>query len=182
VVIADPWRPFIQDEIDALVTYVSRGGRLLILLDSRNVTQAPRQLLGSLGIRLVAPPEKEEEIEPEPAEPSDQESLPEPDILYIESLDGDRIVAAQRPMGLTGGTPRLRLSDERAVLVETRVGEGRVFVFGDFFIFTDESMGHTGEMLDTRKRNISEMEYWMLREIMEVEQGEPFWKKIHAVP
>ncbi|MCK4548340.1 MAG: hypothetical protein KAW17_12965, partial [Candidatus Eisenbacteria sp.] len=50
VVIADPWRPFIQDEIDALVTYVSRGGRLLILLDSRNVTQAPRQLLGSLGI------------------------------------------------------------------------------------------------------------------------------------
>jgi hypothetical protein len=182
VVIADPWRPFEQEEIDALVLYLSRGGKALILIDSRNFTQAPRELLGSLGIRLAAPPPPEEPSEAEEGQADSEEAEPEDRALYIQSLDGDRIVAPQRPVGLTGGTPLLRLSDDRTVFLRTPVGQGYVYVWGDFFLFTDESMGHTGEMLDTRKRHISELEYWMLREILGIEQDEPFWKKITAVP
>jgi len=183
VVIGDPWLPFTQDEIDEIVTYVAEGGRLLVLLDERNPSKAPQQILGSLGIKPVGPPAPEEKEAEEPdGETASGEGPAEPEVLSIVSLDGDKITPARRPFGMSGGTPLLRISDGRAIFVETRIGEGSVFVFSDFYLFTDESMGHTGEWLDTQKRHISELEYWMLREIMDVPQGEPFWKKITAVP
>ena len=40
----------------------------------------------------------------------------------------------------------------------------------------------TGEFLDATKRHISELEYWMLRKILELPQPEPFWTKETAIP
>lgn len=57
----------------------------------------------------------------------------------------------------------LRLSDGRTVLVEASVGKGRALVFADFFLFTVENMGHTGEPIDERRRSISELEYRIIR-------------------
>jgi len=177
VVVADPWKPFTQEEIDRMVLYVSNGGRLLILIDPRNRMRARDELLGSLGIRLVLEADSPEGAQSAPAaasttggEAADEERLD------IVSLEGDLIVPAARAAGLAGGTPRLRLSDGRAILVESEIGAGRVFVFADFFLFTDQTMGHTGETPDPRKRRISELEYWMLREIMGLPQPDLLWK------
>ncbi len=190
VVIADPWRAFSQETIDAIVTFVARGGRLLVLLDARNPSRAPQQLLGSLGIKTAGAPAPQTPeagdagtaVDSASAAEAGEEESETDEVLHILSPDGDKIIPAARPFGLSGGTPLLRLSDGRTVLVETRIGRGRIFVFSDFYLFTDESMGHTGEWLDTGKRHISELEYWMLREIMDVPQDEPFWEKITAVP
>ena len=54
--------------------------------------------------------------------------------------------------------------------METRLGRGRVFVFSDFYTFTTEVMGHTGITPNARQRAISELEYWMLRELLDMPQ------------
>lgn len=179
VVIADPWVPFALEEIDALVTYLSQGGRLLFLVDPQNSSGAPRQILGSLGLRLVPVERKGEETAA--AEP-EAEGEPEVEDLHIVTPKGEKIARTARPGALEGGVSLLRLSNDQAVLVQTTIGTGRVFVFSDFSLFTDESMGHTGEQLDVTKRRISELEYWMLREIMGLPQPEPFWTKMTAIP
>lgn len=198
VVIANPGVPFEQDELDAIITYLGMGGRMLVLVDPLNQGAAPRQLLGSLAIRLVDPddesPEQSTDSEgpPGPEEPpaasdlhadreehpaaSEQPVGPEGPHLDIVTLEGDVIVPAARPTGLFGGTPLLHLSDGRTVLTQTRVGRGRAFVFSDYYLFTESMMGHTGETLDARKRMIAEIEYWMLREILDLSQPEPYWQ------
>ncbi len=210
VVIGNPTEPFSQDELDAIITYLAAGGRLLIILDPINQEWAPAQLLGSLGLRLEEPEETEEDKAPqrdgenrgpqrrppvqailddwplEPAKPVEQpqqvqheDTSAESDQTpaYIISPDGDVIVLSARPIGLQGGIPLLRLSDGRVILTEVRIGKGRAFVFSDFYLFTEEVMGHTGEVPDPRKRSIAELEYWMLREIMDLPQPRLFWQK-----
>jgi hypothetical protein len=160
VVIAGPATTFEQTEIDAIVTYLSRGGRLLVLVDPANRTFGSLQLLGALGIRLPVP------------EPDEESSAPG-DTLYIVNREGDRLVEAVRPGGLEGGTPLLGLSDRRIVLAEQTIGKGKALIFADFALFTNESMGHTGEMPDDRKHLISELEYWLLRDILDLPQPYP---------
>ncbi len=80
------------------------------------------------------------------------------------------------PAGLECAEARLNLSDGSVVLAEVKSGEGRIFVFSDFYLFTDRTMGHTGEPLDARKYGIFELEYWMLREILDIAQPQPFWE------
>jgi hypothetical protein len=157
VVIANPAVPFEQDEIDRAVSYVSKGGRLLILVDALNQAYVTRGLLGPLGIRLPSPYEERDT---------------EPDGEKIEILGpaGEKLADSARPAGLEGGIPILRLSNDDVVLVEAKIGKGRVFVFSDFCVFTDENMGHTGEMPDERRLGISELEYWILRRIMDLPQ------------
>jgi hypothetical protein len=96
----------------------------------------------------------------------DDSTMADIEPLDIVDLGGKVLARGARPTGLSGGSPLLRLSDGRAALVETRVGAGRVFAFSDFSLFTVEHMGHTGEPLDRRRRAISELEYWMVREIL----------------
>jgi hypothetical protein len=94
---------------------------------------------------------------------AEEETSPEIPPLDIMDLEGNFLVRAARPTGLLGGTPLLRLSDGRVVLVEVTRGKGRAFVFADFSLFTVLNMGHTGEPIDERRRNISELEYSILR-------------------
>jgi hypothetical protein len=185
VVIANPGVPFEQDELDAIITYLGMGGRMLVLIDPLNQGAAQRQLLGSLAVRPV---DVEEEVgetgaasggEADPGEPHEARELrtdPEQPQVHIVSLDDDAIVPAARPTGLSGGRPLLYLSDGRTVLTEVRIGRGRAFVFSDFYLFTEAVMGHTGETPDARKRMIAEVEYWLFRELMEMSQPRPYWQ------
>ena len=79
-------------------------------------------------------------------------------------------------IGLAGGDPMLFLSDGRAVLTRVAMGEGKVFIFSDFYLFTTENMGHTGIRPDARQRSISELEYYMLRELLDMPQPETYWE------
>jgi hypothetical protein len=96
-----------------------------------------------------------------------------PDIVTRE---GGRITPASRPGWLAGGEPRLFLSDGQVVLTEVRMGKGKVFVFSDFHLFTVETMGHTGITPNARQRSISELEYWLLRELLDMPQPELYWE------
>jgi hypothetical protein len=177
VVVANPAVPFAASEIDAVKAYLNAGGRLLILVDPLNREEAQVRLLESLGVELdrreedVARPVEADQGVPGPEgeapDSIDAEGIG-PDIQALDIVDpeGSVLVRAGRPTGLSGGAPRLYLSDGRAALVEVKVGKGRVFVFSDFFIFTVASMGHTGVPLDDRRRNISELEYRMLRQLL----------------
>ncbi len=177
VVVANPAVPFDASEIDAVKAYLNAGGKLLILIDPLNREDAQVRLLESLGVELdrreedVARPVEVGQGVPGPeGEPRDSigaEGIgPDIQALDILDLEGKVLVRAGRPTGLSGGTPRLYLSDGRAALVEVKVGKGRVFVFSDFFLFTVASMGHTGVPVDDRRRGISELEYWMLRGLL----------------
>ncbi len=168
VVIANPVVPFDAQELGDLASYVSGGGNLLVLVDPLNQGDAQPQLLQSLGVCEVAPGWSE----------TGEDSVP-PDIV---SLQGERITQAARPAGLECAAPRLNLSDGSVVLAEIRLGEGRIFVFSDFYLFTDRTMGHTGEPLDARKYGIFELEYWMLREILDIAQPRLFWQSYPEQP
>ncbi len=108
-----------------------------------------------------------------------QESRPEPEEgerPYIVALGGGRIVPVARPIGLVGGEPLLLISDGGTVLTEVRMGKGKVFVFSDFYLLTVDIMGHTGITPNARQRSISELEYYMLREILDIPQPAPYWE------
>jgi hypothetical protein len=120
----------------------------------------------------VAQPFGEPAGEPGHAPGADAES----ERVYIQTPEGKNIVPAARPARLTGGTPLLLLSDGRAVLSEARLGRGKVFVFSDFYTFTTEVMGHTGITPNARQRAISELEYWMLRELLGLPQPQVYWE------
>jgi len=191
VVIARPLTSLEPGEAGALLDYVEGGGRLLIIVDSRQAGQPTADLLNLFEMGLVSGPEGEHEDEPEAGgetadEPADGpeagtegEPQDEPEGVkrpYIVTPEGRKIVPAASPVGLTGGTPRLLISDGRTVLSEKRLGKGRVFVFSDFYLLTTEIMGHTGITPNARQRSISELEYYMLRDILEIPQSEPYWE------
>jgi hypothetical protein len=165
VVIARPLRSLDAVEADALLEYVRGGGRLLIIVDSEQAGAPTTDLLGLFDLGLVRG------AGPESPEGGEEEERP-----YIVTPGGRRIVPVAAPVGLTGGTPRLLISDGRTVLSEVRLGSGRVFVFSDFYLLTTEIMGHTGITPNARQRSISELEYWMLREMLEIPQPEPYWE------
>jgi hypothetical protein len=163
VVIANPVVPFEPDELAGLAEYVRSGGKLLVLMDSLNDSGAQPQILESLAAC-------------EAGEPGWIEAAPDSVRPYIVSLKGERITPSARPAALKCGTARLNLSDGGTVLAESTLGEGRVFIFSDFLLFADRNMGHTGEPLDRGKHGIFELEYWMLRELLDIEQPPPFWE------
>ena len=161
VVLARPLSRLSTREEAALLEYVRRGGRLLILVDVDQAGEPTARLLDlfDIGLDELPPP------------PPDEEERP-----YVMTHEGKRIVPMARAAGLTGGSPLLLLSDGRTVLSEVRLGEGRVFVFSDFYMFTTEVMGHTGITPNARQRSISELEYWMLREMLDIPQPAPYWE------
>ena len=165
VVIANPVVPFEPEELADLAGYVSGGGNLLVLVDPLNKGEAQPQLLEALGACRAGAPGLS--AGGEDSDPS-----------YIVSLEGKRITPAARPGGLECGIERLRLSDGGTVLAQLTPGDGRIFIFSDFFLFTDRNMGHTGEPLDRGKYGIFELEYWMLREILDIEQPQPNFIKV----
>ena len=206
VVIAKQAKALEEAEADALLEYVEKGGRLLVLIDAEQPGQGTSQLLDMFGMSLEsryqapehaeggvpqAPPGaaweeapwQEEEAgeeegpsegeEPGEGEVTDEESEDRIDIL---TLQGEPITPASRPGGLAGGEPLLLLSDGRVVLAEARIGEGRVFVFSDFYLFTVDTMGHTGLRPQARQRSIFELEYYMLREILDMPQPPLLWE------
>jgi len=163
VVIANPVVPFEPEELADLANYVAGGGNLLVLIDPLNEGEAQPQILESLGVCEAGMPGW--------SEAGGDSVLP-----HIESLKGEKITAAARPAALGCAAARLGLSDGGTVLAEARLGEGRIFIFSDFFLFTDRNMGHTGEPLDRGKYGIFELEYWILREILDIKQPQPFWE------
>jgi hypothetical protein len=163
VVIANPVVPFDASELADLARYVAGGGKVLVLIDPLNEGEAQPQLLESFGACKAGTPGW--------SWAGEDSALP-----HIVSLDGEKITPAARPGALERGRARLSLSDGGTVLAEIRQGDGRIFIFSDFFLFTDRNMGHTGEPLDKGKYGIFELEYWMLREILDIAQPQPFWE------
>jgi hypothetical protein len=164
VVIANPVVPFEPEELAGLAQYVRGGGDLLLLIDPLTEGLAQAQILESLGVCKAG--------EPAWTEAGGDSVLP-----YIVSLKGEKITPAARPARLQCGQALLGLSHGGTVLARAQLGDGRVFIFSDFFLFTDRNMGHTGEPLDRGKYGIFELEYWMLREILDIEQPRPFWEQ-----
>jgi hypothetical protein len=165
VVIARPLSMLGDDEAAALLDYVRGGGRLLVIIDPEGPELPAARVLDLVGVSLVAgceaPPQREGEPEGRP------------DIVTPE---GGRITPASRPGALAGGEPRLFLSDGRVVLSEVRIGKGKVFVFSDFHLFTVETMGHTGITPNARQRSVSELEYWLLRDLLDMPQPGLYWE------
>jgi hypothetical protein len=168
VVIARPIAALDQAEAAALTEYVKGGGRLLIIVDGEEPGEAAPGLLALFGLGLE---------EPGAGGTNRGEAGQEEDLNYIVTADGTRIVPAAKPVGLTGGAPLLYTSDGRTVLTDVRQGEGRVFAFSDFYLLTTEIMGHTGITPNARQRGISELEYYMLREILDMPQPALYWQK-----
>ena len=179
VVIARPMKPLEQAEVDALTDHIERGGKLFIIVDSENLTPAALDLLGIFGVGVETAPTRAESKEERKAAEGEivQQAEESPgDRPYIVAPGGDPIVPAARPVGLTGGEAMLRLSDGRVVLCRAVMGEGEVFVFSDFHLFTVENMGHTGITPDARQRAVAELEYYMLREFLGMPQPPLLWE------
>jgi hypothetical protein len=161
VVIARPINTLEPAEADALIEYVEGGGRVLIMVDGKEPREPSERLLGLFGVKMDEVPDPVGEDEERP---------------FVVSADGIKIVPVAEPVGITGGTPLLSISDGRTVLTEVRKGQGKVFVFSDFYLFTTEIMGHTGVTPNARQRSTSELEYWVLREVLDMPQPQIYWE------
>jgi len=202
VVIARPLKSLDQAETDALLEYVESGGRLLLIVDGAEPRGPTAQVLDLFGLKLdyeagrggeaeeqreaerrdeeqlgEEQPGEEQPDEEGPGEEEPVEQQPEREERpFIVTAGGVKIVPVAEPTGIIGGKPLLFTSDGRTVLAEVRLGEGKVYVFSDFYLLTTEIMGHTGITPNARQRSISELEYYMLRELLDMPQPRAYWE------
>ncbi len=152
VVVIEPQKPFSIQDVDLVSEYVERGGRVLVLDDPTNRRSTANQLLTLFGLEIGLLPPR---------------TLP----IYDDSL---RVVAtARNPGRVTGGTPVLRLRNGGAVLVEKEWGKGKIMVFANSSLFNTRSMGHTGVTPTPEQIKINEMEFFIFRRLMGLNQGKP---------
>lgn len=147
-VLVNPQQPFSAPEVQAIATWVARGGRLLVLDRSHGRGSTARDFLGRFGLRM-----RHDRVR----------------------TDGE-IIAHGSPAGrlerfapVDGGEPLLQTVDGETVVAAVESGQGMVAGAACAELFTNARMGETETVPDTQQRFLYQLEFWLLSSLM---QGE----------
>jgi len=146
VVFFYPTRPVISDYRDALVRYVERGGKLLILDSPMNEQSTAAALLELFQLSR----------RPLPAQKG-----------MLSNTAGWPAVPVEAAHEIVGGQALFYL-DGKPVGAIARRGKGAVVAIGFGSRFADPSMGVTGDVVpDTELRKVFDLQFALLRAIVQ---------------
>jgi hypothetical protein len=150
VVIINPTKDFTVDDINAVASYISRGGKLLLMDGALNADSTANELLYYFGmyINRTYADKNIDNI-----------------VANLENVDNIGIVA--RPaLSIYGGTPVL-LADNLVALSVYEQNGGKLVVV-DSFMFSDARMGGVFTVPDQATRELYNLEYYIFENILGV--------------
>ncbi len=145
LVVIAPAQPFDRAEVAAIEGFVARGGRLLMLTEAQEGSRSAgiaNQLLAPFGLRL------------EPRQPTTG---------TVHNAAGEAQGSLQVSGVVSGGEPLLLLEGKMPVAGLARHGDGLVAVTTFSRPFSDREMGSTSVVPTARQRFVFEIEFWLLR-------------------
>lgn len=146
VVIINPHMDLTAREMDDITKYVENGGRILLLDGAGNGNPTSNQLLQEFGMRI------------------DYDPLGRATMRYA----GDReLTTTKRACSVEGGEAMVTTKAGQVVFAVQRRGKGMMAAFADAALFCDAQLGHVGSVPSEYQREISELEFWILRGLME---------------
>jgi hypothetical protein len=145
VVIINPNKSFTEGEIQQTINYVERGGSLLILDGPQNERTTSNQLLEPFNMQFQL------------------FELRESGIYWSNK----KVATAKRISTVAGGQALLTADNRQPVFSIARRGKGIVAATSLSYMFNDNQMGNTTVLLNQEQKQINNLEFWMLRNLVE---------------
>lgn len=148
-VIINPEKHLTAVERRHIIRYVQTGGRLLVL-DKANRKSTANEILGMFGMSI------------------DNRPVGQQEIAY-----GPNLIVSTTPQACSvgGGQPIISTDDGKAIFSVARKGRGMVGVFCDSHLFCDAVLGDVSAFPTEAQVRISELEFGMLRGLIESRFG-----------
>ncbi len=148
LVIINPVKTFLPDELAGIKAFLEKGGRVLLLESLTNQNSTADQLLAPCGLKV-----RRERITALPA----QFLSP---WMHASGLG--------RALAIEGGEAHLKSEQGEAVLASARVGQGLIAVLSCGQIFTNPPMGSSYRVVpDAQQRQIYNLQFNILKGLMQ---------------
>jgi hypothetical protein len=148
VFIINPDKPFTQKEKHLITTFVQRGGRVILMDNALNADSTANEVSQLFGIGLEA-------------EKSCQG-------IFHDTKDRE-ISATETALNIVGGKPLWITENNCNIFSVVGQGEGWFAVMSDSRLFSNITMGSTGSPPTPEQLKVYELEFWMLRKMVEPE-------------
>ena len=152
VVIINPDKSFSEDEINALSSYVKKGGKLLVADSVLNVNSTANELLQYFGMWITT------------------ESKYVPAKLGSNTTNNtitNNISASLPYLNIIGGKNTTILDENNnTILSVSNIGNGIVAIFVDSYTFSDAVMGGAFTIPDNNQEKIYNLEYYIFENIL----------------
>lgn len=150
LIIINPCKPFSGEEINALLSYVEEGGRLLVADSVLNVNSTANELLQHFGMWITT------------------------ESRYVSAKTGSNTtnntvvnVSASVPyLNIIGGNATVLDENNNTILSALNIGEGVVAVFVDSYAFSDVVMGGVFTVPDGNQERVYNLEYYIFENVL----------------
>lgn len=153
VIIINPVKPFTRKEKDQLSNYVYQGGKLIIMDNSNNRQSTANEIIQDFGMKLELKPLNS---------------------AFFYDRKGRKISATEHAARIVGGRPVLLTDNNEALLSYVKEGKGMIAVIADSMLFSDRMMGTTGIVPSSEQLKVYELEFWLLKGLIESQLPEQF--------
>ncbi|MFH1862145.1 MAG: hypothetical protein ABH878_04970 [bacterium] len=150
VVMIDPKGTLNDGQIETIRQYLTRGGKLLLLNSADNASETPKKLLSHFGLQLNT-------------------TISTADSLHTLTLAGRYFPLRinGKFSDLHGGEPFLKSDQGDGIGVSVTIGEGRLWAISCGQIFRNQMMGQTSVQPDAGLKALYEIEYDLIRELLQ---------------
>ena len=150
LVLINPSKPFTEGETESIVKYVKNGGRVLLLDSAANGRSASNELLGIFDMSL--------------------DLTPIGRLSASYAADGEFFTSDQAG-SVQGGEAVISTASGKSIYSFTRKGDGIVAVWSDSNLFCNASLGDVSAIPSDYQLQLSELEFWMLRGLINDRPG-----------
>jgi len=147
VIIINPVKHFTREERNQLLSYVDGGGKVILMDSSYNKKSTANEILQDFDMKLDFGPLKS---------------------AFFYDKEQRKMSTTQQAAKIEGGQPVLLTEDSNVILAMVRKGKGLIVVMADSMLFSDMKMGSTGTVPTPEQLKVYEMEFWMLKKLINV--------------
>jgi hypothetical protein len=148
VMIINPVKHFTNKEKRVLINYVDKGGKVLLMDNSLNEESTANEISQLFGVKIEVG---------KPCGPA------------FFDVKGRKISTTESALAIKGGKPILTTESGCSIFSIVRKGIGLFGVMSDSKLFSNSVMGSTGMFPNEEQLNVYELEFWMLKNMLEIE-------------
>jgi hypothetical protein len=149
VIIINPDKSFDHKARNEVLNFVQQGGRLILLDGTFNSTSTANEILEVFNMKISYSQQK---------------------TSVFHDISGRSISTTQYAARVEGGEPVLTTKSKEPILSVRKKGEGLIVVMADSRLFSDRIMGTTGVFPSPEQRKIYDLEFWLLKELLSVNE------------
>ncbi|MBN1188857.1 MAG: hypothetical protein JXA46_03820 [Dehalococcoidales bacterium] len=150
VVLINPGKDFSQKQIDEVVRYVEKGGKILLLEDISgglsDIESPANNLLSKFGMQVNYFIRKNQ---------------------TVYSAENQPVGVISDSLTVEGGQPILVFDDGAAMLAMAEKGQGMIAAMASSSSFCNLSMGTTGTVPDAHRRFLYRLEFWLFESMVD---------------